>query len=135
MVAMLNKLNDERTLADRVHVEADGEYYPAIADKETVINHYVKLGYADSPKARKIYGDLISQKYGYIQEVTRYDGRRVDVTAAGGDLVKTWHRVQTGLFKEYIGSNYKVSTVIIAFISGVLSVVIPVIIYLLSKPQ
>jgi len=119
MVAMLDELNDERTLADKVHVEADGEYYSAIADKETVINHYVKLGYSDKPKARKIYRDLTSTRYGYIREVPENNGRRIDVTAKGGDLIKTWRKLPTGLFKEYIDSNFNVLTVLIALVGGI----------------
>jgi hypothetical protein len=133
MVAMLDELNDERALADKVNIETDGEYYPAIADKETVINHYVKLGYSDKPTARKIYRDLTSPRYSYIREVTKHGGRRVDVTAKGGDLIKTWHKVPTGLFKEYIDSNFNVLTVIIALVGGIIIGNIGAIIHFISK--
>jgi len=125
MVAMLDDLNDERVLSDDANVEADGEYYPSLADKETVINHYVKLGHSDKPRARKIYRDLTSGRYGYVREVSGGSGRRIDVTAAGGDLIKEFTiypyglTVYWGMWLEILEKNYKAITLFLTFISGV----------------
>lgn len=130
MVAMLDALNDERTSADKVNIEADGEYYPSLADKETVINHYVKLGYSDKPKARKIYRDLTSSRYGYIQEKKRYAGRRVDVTGAGGDLIKEFilypygAQIHWGMWWEIIKAYKIVAGAVIAILSAIVGAVI-----------